>query len=35
MAIEMKFNVTFQQKEIYNFNNIGDLLKSIQAKIKS
>ena len=35
MAIEMKFNIKFTQKEIYTFDNIGELVKSIQAKLSA
>ena len=33
MAIEMKFHITFTQKEIYDFNNIGELVNRIQSKV--
>jgi acyl carrier protein len=33
MAIEMRFGITFKQKEIYGFVNVGDLLNCIQEKL--
>ncbi len=34
VAVEMKFNVRFSQKELLTFKNVGDLLKSIENKIR-
>ncbi len=34
VAVEMKFNVRFSQKELLTFKNVGDLLKSIESKIR-
>jgi acyl carrier protein len=33
VAIESKFNVTFSQKELLTFKNVGDLLNSIRTKV--
>jgi acyl carrier protein len=33
VAVEIKFKITFKQKEIYGFNNVGDLINSIQGKL--
>jgi acyl carrier protein len=33
VAIEAEFNIRFSQKELLTFKNVGDLLKSIEAKI--
>jgi acyl carrier protein len=33
VAVEMKFNIKFKQKEIYGFANVGDLLDCIQKRI--
>lgn len=33
VAIESKFNITFSQKELLTFKNVGDLLNSIHSKI--
>lgn len=33
VTIESKFNITFSQKELLTFKNIGDLLNSIRNKI--
>jgi len=33
VAIESKFGITFSQKELLTFKNVGDLLNSIQSKI--
>ncbi|HXV22124.1 MAG TPA: acyl carrier protein [Desulfuromonadales bacterium] len=32
VAIEIKFNIRFSQKELLTFKNVGDLLRSIQNK---
>ncbi len=34
VAVEMKFNVRFSQKELLTFKNVGDLLRSIENKIR-
>jgi len=33
VAIETKFNIRFNQKELLTFKNVGDLLKCIQSKV--
>ncbi|OGU01754.1 MAG: acyl carrier protein [Geobacteraceae bacterium GWC2_55_20] len=33
VAIEAKFNIRFNQKELLTFKNVGDLLKCIESKI--
>lgn len=33
VAIESKFKITFSQKELLTFKNVGDLLNSIRGKI--
>ena len=33
VAIESKFKITFSQKELLTFKNVGDLLNSINNKI--
>lgn len=33
VAIETKFNIRFNQKELMTFKNISDLLNSIRSKI--
>jgi acyl carrier protein len=33
VAIEAKFNIRFNQKELLTFKNVGDLLNSIRSKI--
>ena len=33
VAVEAEFNIRFSQKELLTFKNVGDLLKSIEAKI--
>ncbi len=35
LAIETKFAVTFGQKELLTFRNVGDLYKSIEKKLES
>ena len=35
VVIEAKFNITFSQKELLTFKNVGDLLNSIRSKITS
>jgi acyl carrier protein len=34
VAVENSFGITFGQREIVSFKNIGDLLRGIEAKIK-
>ncbi len=34
VAVEMKFSVRFSQKELLTFKNVGDLVKSIENKIR-
>lgn len=34
LAIEVGFNITFSVKEIMGFKNVGDLLKTIEQKMK-
>lgn len=34
VAVEAKFNIRFTQKELLRFKNIGDLLASIENKVK-
>lgn len=33
VAIEGRFGIRFNQKELLGFKNVGDLLRSIEAKI--
>ena len=33
VAIETKFNIRFNQKELLTFKNVGDLLNSIRSKV--
>ena len=33
VAIESNFKITFSQKELMTFKNVGDLLNSIRSKI--
>lgn len=33
VAIETKFNIRFNQKELLTFKNVGDLLKCIESKL--
>lgn len=33
VAVEVEFNIRFSQKELLTFKAVGDLLKSIEAKI--
>lgn len=33
VAIELKFNIRFNQKELLTFKNVGDLLNCIRSKI--
>jgi acyl carrier protein len=33
VAVEVKFKITFKQKEIVTFANVGDLVKCIQGKL--
>lgn len=33
LAIETRFQIRFSQKELLTFKNVGDLLRSIEAKI--
>ena len=35
LAIETKFTITFSQKELLTFRNVGDLYKSIEKKLES
>jgi len=35
VTIESRFNITFSQKELLTFKNVGDLLNSIRTKITS
>jgi acyl carrier protein len=35
VAIESRFKITFSQKELLTFKNVGDLLNSIRSKIGS
>lgn len=32
VTIESRFNITFSQKELLTFKNVGDLLNSIRSK---
>lgn len=34
IAIESEFNINFSQKQILTFKSVGDLLDSIQSKIR-
>jgi len=34
VAVETKFNIRFNQKELLTFKNIGDLLRCIESKIQ-
>ena len=33
LMVELKFNIEFTQQEVMRFNNVGDLMKTIQSKI--
>lgn len=33
IAIELAFDIEFQQNEIQNFSNVGELRKSIESKL--
>jgi len=33
VAVESRFNITFSQKELLTFKNVGDLLNCIRTKI--
>jgi acyl carrier protein len=33
VALETKFNISFNQKELLTFKNVGDLLSCIRSKI--
>jgi len=33
LAVETRFNIRFNQKELLTFKNVGDLLRSIESKI--
>lgn len=35
VAIEIKFKIEFNRKELRGFKNVGDLLNAISAKIKT
>ena len=35
LAIETKFAITFSQKELLTFRNVGDLYKSIEKRLES
>lgn len=35
VAIETRFNIKFSLKEVMGFKNVGDLIKSIEQKIKA
>jgi len=35
VAIETRFNIKFSLKEVMSFKNVGDLIKSIEQKIKA
>lgn len=35
VAIESNFKITFSQKELLTFKNVGDLLNSIRSKISA
>ena len=32
IAIELEFDIEFEQNEVLNFANVGELMASIQAK---
>ncbi len=34
VAVETTFNIRFSQKELLTFKNVGDLVRSIESKIK-
>jgi len=34
VAVETKFNIRFSQKELLTFKNVGDLLRSIECKMR-
>ena len=34
VAVETKFNIRFSQKELLTFKNVGDLLGSIECKMR-
>ena len=33
LAIESRFDITFSQKELLTFKNVGDLMNTIRAKV--
>jgi len=33
MAIELRFNISFTQKEVFGFTNVGDMANCIRRKI--
>ncbi len=35
VAVEMKFNIKFTQREIYRFSNVGEMITCIQQKISA
>ncbi len=35
IAIELAFDIEFQQNEIQNFSNVGELRKSIESKLEN
>ena len=34
MAIELRFNITFTQKEVFGFKNVGDMANCIRGKLQ-
>jgi acyl carrier protein len=34
MAIEMRFNVIFERREVMSFKNVGSMAQSIQTKLE-
>jgi acyl carrier protein len=35
IAVESKFNISFSQKELLTFRNVGDLLNCVEKKIQT
>lgn len=33
VAVETRFNIRFNQKELLTFKNVGDLMRSIESKL--
>lgn len=33
IAVELEFNIEFQQNEVMRFENVGDLLKAVESRL--